>query len=249
MKLVDRTLNAITVLSEYPKGVSVGELAKRLSLPVSTVHRILTSLKENGFAEQNPDDRKYRLSYFFMTLGKGISTSDALLAAARPEMEKLSRKLDRMVILAAAVGNEIVGVQAVNMAQEQPYYANIGRRFPMHKTAAGMLYMAAMSPSEFDNFVSYTRQKYPEVTDEDISALKKDLDEVKTCGYAVMDGQLVRHFKAVSAPIYDMNRRIAGALLISLFGNDEEYNRDCIGYLLETAYRISKTLRKKPEMF
>ncbi len=248
MKLVDRTLNAIVVLSEYPKGVSVGELAKRLDLPVSTAHRILSALKDNGFVDQNSNDRKYRLSYFFMTIGSGISRSDSLIMAARPEMEKLSSQLDRNVILAAAVGNEVVGVTAVNTAAEQPYYANIGHRYPMYKTAAGKVFMSEMSSSELENIMLYTKQKYPDFTDEKAADLKQELAWIRQNGYAVLDGGLIRHFRAAAAPIYDQDRRIAGALLISLISNNEEYDRDCIGYLLETVYRISKTLQRRPEI-
>ena len=49
---IDRALRVLTVISGAPRGLSLDELASRLQVPKSSLHRILAALKYRRFVSQ-----------------------------------------------------------------------------------------------------------------------------------------------------------------------------------------------------
>ena len=60
--LLERCFDLITLLSENAGGMPLGEISRRLDLPKSAAHRLLTSLISLGWAEQESETGFYRLS-------------------------------------------------------------------------------------------------------------------------------------------------------------------------------------------
>ena len=64
--------SALLLLKEYSgtEGeLGISNLAKRLGLAKSTVHRLVVTLAAEGFLEQNPDSGRYRLGVALFELG------------------------------------------------------------------------------------------------------------------------------------------------------------------------------------
>ncbi len=247
MQLIDRTLQTITVLNDYPEGVSVGELSERLSLPVSTVHRILSSLKENQYVVQDMKTRLYRLSYLVLSFGANMRMTDTLLLTARPEMELLSKQVGKLVVLAVRIGNEVMCAQSVSAVENYPYLTRVGYRYPMHISAAGIVFLSGMSPQEQKDLIAWTYEHYPDFTPEAEAFLYKEIARVKKEGFTITDVMTIKRLKAVSAPIIDGLGNIVSALVISVLSDDERELMDSAAYLMEATYRISKSLQRKTE--
>src|SRR5215472_13149848 len=49
---IDRALRALAVIGGAPRGLSLDELASRLEVPKSSLHRILAALKHRRFVSQ-----------------------------------------------------------------------------------------------------------------------------------------------------------------------------------------------------
>src|SRR5262245_48971720 len=58
---VDRAVRILTMLAGNPFPVGVAELASRLNLSTTSVHRMLTTLAALGWVEQNTRTSRYRL--------------------------------------------------------------------------------------------------------------------------------------------------------------------------------------------
>ena len=69
--------------------LGVSELARRLSLGKSTVHRLLTTLLAEGLIEQDPRTGNYRLGIVIFELGEAVRVHMDLHAAAGPVLAEL----------------------------------------------------------------------------------------------------------------------------------------------------------------
>src|SRR5713226_10644804 len=73
---VANSLRLIKAFSEDEYEIGISDLAKRLGLAKSTVHRLASTLLEQGILEQNSGDGKYHL---------GLALFEMIFAVARSE--------------------------------------------------------------------------------------------------------------------------------------------------------------------
>ena len=71
---VERIFQLIEQLASHPAGASLQRLAQETGLAKSTVHRLLASLVSLGYAAQEPETGRYRLTL--------ISTSSRRIACS-----------------------------------------------------------------------------------------------------------------------------------------------------------------------
>ncbi len=65
---LEKALEVCEALSRTPRGSSVGELARALSLPSPTVHRLLGILKRRGYVRQDEETQRYGLTLKMLDL-------------------------------------------------------------------------------------------------------------------------------------------------------------------------------------
>ena len=70
---VTSALLVLKVFSEDEAEIGISNLAKRLGLAKSTVHRLAVTLAAEGFLEQNPDNGRYRLGLSLFSLGASVA--------------------------------------------------------------------------------------------------------------------------------------------------------------------------------
>ncbi len=80
---VERALDILDCLAEYPKGCGIAELSKNLGLSKSTIHRIITTLKYKEYVTQNTENDKYQLGIKLLNLSSSITNSMDLINVAR----------------------------------------------------------------------------------------------------------------------------------------------------------------------
>src|SRR5260370_6894343 len=75
------------------KSLGVTDLARRTTLLPSDVHRILASLRANGYVDQDPETKKYRLGFGLMRLGLTAFQRSELRENAQPPLVPLLKKI------------------------------------------------------------------------------------------------------------------------------------------------------------
>ena len=96
--------NAARLLKAFltrEESIGVSELARRLGLGKSTVHRLLTTLVTEGLVEQDPATGGYRLGLVMFELGEAVQVHMDLHAAAGPVLAAPARG-DRRVLRRSA---------------------------------------------------------------------------------------------------------------------------------------------------
>src|SRR5438132_2683110 len=97
---VANSLRLIKAFSEDEYEIGISDLAKRLGLAKSTVHRLASTLLEEGMLEQNAQDGKYRLGLALFEVGSLVRRKMDFTAEARPFLRALMEKTGETVHLA-----------------------------------------------------------------------------------------------------------------------------------------------------
>src|ERR1700742_5042020 len=138
----------VAVLSAFrgeENAVSPAELARRVGLPRSTVHRIVASLVSEGLLERHAAE--VRLGVRLFEIGQRVPRQRVLRDAALPYLHDLSEATRQTVHLAILEGSQVVYVDILVAAGAPPLPSRVGGRLPAHATGVGKA-MLAFSPPE-----------------------------------------------------------------------------------------------------
>src|SRR4051794_17472139 len=88
VRAVERALDILLCFTDS-SDLGLTEIAGRVSLHKSTVHRLLASLEGKGFVIRNQATEKYRLGFRVWELSANLSQNDDPAIILLPEMERL----------------------------------------------------------------------------------------------------------------------------------------------------------------
>lgn len=210
---IDRAMSIIHVLvsDDSKPHWSISEIAEQTSLPLSTVHRLISSLMKYGLITQIQETKQYKVGYTWMEIGLRLLESIDTRAVARSVMERLSADVKETVYLSIPNGNDAIIIERVESAMTVRIIDNLGERIPLHIGAANKTILANMERKEAEKIACHL---IPDP--EKRRALLERLPEIKRNGYAVSYGEKTEGTASIAAPIIGFNQKVIGALSIGV---------------------------------
>ncbi|MFC7658757.1 IclR family transcriptional regulator [Pseudonocardia benzenivorans] len=146
--------NAARLLKEFSRTdreLGVSELARRLGLATSTVHRLLATLAAERLLDRGATPGSYRLGLAMFDLGAAVAPTPDLQEAALPVMAVLRQTTGETVQLAVLDGLESVYVDRLESPHTVRIFSRVGTRLPAPTTATGKTLLAALAPRDLDD--------------------------------------------------------------------------------------------------
>jgi DNA-binding IclR family transcriptional regulator len=249
IKSVVRTLTLIEALSAHPGGATITALAGELSLPKSSVFRMLNTLREFGYVRQDATTERYALGPRFLHLAASVEHGSDVRALAHPLLVELSKLTTETVHLAVPVGTHMVYIDKIDSPRAVVMASRIGQQVPLHSSALGKAYLAAMPPDERRTVVeSLPLERRTERTLADRKALLDDLETCARRGFAIDNVENEEGVRCVGAAISDERRRPIAALSISAPASRLSLSaaRKVGAHCAQTATKISNELGGAP---
>lgn len=145
---IDRVLAALRILSTYPDGVALDQLARDLEAPKSSAHRALAALRRAGLAEQDAQGR-YRLGLELVRLAFAHYEEREDYRLVEPALRALAESFHETAHYAELDGAEVVYVAKVNPAGRRVQMTStVGGRNPAHCTGVGKALLAYALPND-----------------------------------------------------------------------------------------------------
>ena len=210
--------NAARVLKSFrtrEESLGVSELARRLELGKSTVHRLLTTLVSEGLVEQDRRTGGYRLGIVMFELGEAVKVHLDLHAAAGPVLVRLREQTGESSQVGVLDGDEVVYVDRLESAYSLRLFIETGRRVPAHCTSSGKVLLAHRPVPERERYLS--RGALPRLTPDTITdpdALRAELATVRTRGWAEAINEREIGVASLAAPIRDRHGEVVAAVSI-----------------------------------
>ncbi|MFN0180740.1 MAG: IclR family transcriptional regulator [Gemmatimonadales bacterium] len=206
--------NAILALfsAERPE-LSAVEIADQLGRPRSSVYRIVSRMTHEGFLDQDPGTSRYRVGIHLAALGELARHSTSLQRVAYPHLLGLGEASGgETVVLMVPSGAEGVTVDLVEGFHPVRIPHHLGGRFPLHATAGGKVFLAAMPHEEVDAILRRPLVKCAKRTITDPGKLRKELDLTRRRGYAMAVSEWVDDLCSVAAPVRNHRKRVIAAI-------------------------------------
>jgi IclR family acetate operon transcriptional repressor len=212
-------------------------------MPKSTVHRYLATLQQLGLAERSDADR-FRLGTRVIELaGQFLANSD-LRTESQAALDALATRTNETIHLAVPSGTEVVYIAKVESKHALRMYSYIGARLPMYCTALGKAILAFSSPERRRDVMAHPLKARTPSTITSRQALERELEAIRSQGFAIDDEENEPGIRCVGAPISDYSQTAIAALSVSGPGNRMDRKRctELAPIVREAAQRISKRM-------
>lgn len=210
IRSVERALDVLLCFAGEPYGLGVTQIAEKVNLYKSTVHRILAALEAKGFVRQDNVTGRYHVGLKALELASVYLESGDVPAMAYPEMLLLRDRAQETASLYVRDGFERVRVQRAEGPLTVRRVVGLGERLPLYLGASGKVLLAWAPPEERAMLLDHVLP--PEV---DRVAFEQALAEARQRGWAVSLEEREPGVASVSAPVLDRTGRCAAALAIS----------------------------------
>jgi len=245
---VANSLRLIKAFSEDEYEIGISDLAKRLGLAKSTVHRLASTLLEEGMLEQNPADGKYHPGLALFELGAMVRRKMDFTMEARPFLRTLMEKTGETVHLGILDHDSILYIITHESKQALRMGSKVGTRVPVHSTAVGKTLLAFQPDEEIDRIIARGLPASTPNTIVDAKALRRELAAVRARNYAVDDEESEIGLRSIAAPIRIYSGSVVAA--ISIAGPVHRMPRKALlGWvreLVEAADAVSQRLGWQP---
>jgi IclR family transcriptional regulator, acetate operon repressor len=211
-----RALGLLNALAAQDAGLALSEVARRVGLAVSTAHRLLTTLQQEGFVRFDEERGVWIVGVQAFIVGSAFLRARELTALARPVMRRLMERSGETVNLAVEDRGEAIYVAQVECRKMMRAIARPGGRAMMHASGVGKALLAAMSAEEIEAMTAlHGLPIETEKTIGSVESLRVELDRVRQRGYAVDDEENAVGLRCVAAAIYDEHAKPIAALSLS----------------------------------
>jgi len=245
IKVLDKSLSVLELLLQKGSAMNMTELSEKLELYPSTIHRILDTLKNWGYVEQDPNTQKYQLGLKALELGMAKLYQMDLVREATPYLKELVNQCNETVHLGVLEEGEVLYLAKEESSQTIRMCSYVGKRAPLHCTGLGKVLLAHLPEKERKKI---SREKvFPRLTANTITdkrELEKELDKVREQGFALDREENEKYVCCVAAPIRNYQGEVIAALSISspVFRIDKNAQNNLKKVLIETSKKISMRL-------
>lgn len=227
--------------------LSLSELAKRMYMSKSTIFRFLQTMKELGYVSQDPDTERYELTLKLFQIGSLKLDIYELTKTANRHMTTLSQNTHETVHLAILdeQSKTIIYIHKVDAEYSLSLLSRVGKKAPLHCTALGKILMASSSEEKVNSILNgLSYRKYTPNTIENEDQYKKELEKVRTKGYAEDNGEHEEGIRCIAVPILDRFGSVIAGMSITWpdFRFNEDEKKTYLRKMQDSAMAISQEL-------
>lgn len=206
-----KIIDAVTAVGR--SGLVFSRIVDQTGIPKATVHRLLNDLVEMSALTLDEETRSYRGGLLLARIGATITADYDLRTVARPFLKALHDELGHVATLGIRDHDNGVYIDKIEAKGfGLRLHSEVGKTFPLHCTAMGKVLLSHADAATVRRITSRKLEAHTANTITDAGLLRKELRRVAKAGYAVDDEEITRGLVCVAAPVYGIDRKIAGAM-------------------------------------
>jgi IclR family transcriptional regulator, KDG regulon repressor len=215
IRAVERALDVLLCFSSSTPELSMTQIAEKVGMHKSTVHRLLATLEAKRFVERDhvtgiyhPGNRLLQMA--FLTLGR-----NDLVQIATPYMQKLKEMHRETITLSIIDDADMVYIAVEESPQTVKLAAKPGQRLPAFCTASGKVIIAYSPEDEIKHIFDQGFPEYTPFTIRSTGTMMHIIQLVRQRGFAYSEQEYEEGINAVAAPILDKHKHPLAAIAVA----------------------------------
>ena len=213
---IPTNLRLLMVIEEVARAgvpVTPTDVNAELGLPKPTIHRLFATLEEEGLLQRDLDGRTYSPGPRLRAIAGGVLSSLRIRTARQAILRNLSREIGETCNIALPERDGMVYLERVETEWPLRIQLPIGTEVPFYCTASGKMYLSSLKSNHLKSLLGAIElKKRTTNTITDISALVKELKQIRKQGYSLDREEFMADMIALAVPISDMNGRAMATL-------------------------------------
>jgi DNA-binding IclR family transcriptional regulator len=215
---VVRVVRLLQCVAETGGEISVKEFAQRLSLPPSTVHRLLKLLMTQGLIEQRATTQRYRAGRELYRIAVLITRQIDIEDIARPILESMRDACQETCYFALYLpaSRRFVGTVVARSPHPLGYHFEPLMEQKVAWGAVGRCMLANLPDEEVAKAVAEAGTSPAGNPPPKLVELKAALKEIREQGYACAEGEIFPEAIGFARAVFDADGNVMGALGITM---------------------------------
>jgi DNA-binding IclR family transcriptional regulator len=224
--------------------LGVTELARRLGTSKGTVHRLVSTLVQEGLLSRTSTGR-YRLGLRLYELGQQAVMAQELREIGHRYVEALRQSSGETSHLAVLDGTDAVYLEQLEDPKSFEQMASFGHRLPAYASSCGKCLLAFAPPDVLEAVLQRGfKRRLASRTIASPAALMSALDAVRERGYATSYEESWPGLASVAAPVLGSDGRAVAALSVAAVSSvmTDARLRRCASLVKEAGRRMTEEL-------
>ena len=213
---IPTNLRLLMVIEEITRAgvpVTPTDVNAELGLPKPTIHRLFTTLEDEGFLQRDLDGRTYSPGPRLRTLAGAVMSSLRIRTARQAVLKNLSREIGETCNIALPERDGMIYIERVETEWPLRIQLPIGTEVPFYCTASGKMYLSSLRSSHLQSLLGAIELKKRTANSiTEIPALIDELKQIRTQGYSLDREEFMPDMVALAVPIMDVNGRTMATL-------------------------------------
>ncbi len=212
--MISKVVSLLDAFTPATPELSLGELARRTGLPMSTAYRLASELVAWGGLERAEGGSGYRIGVRLWELGALAPRNATLREVALPFMQDLYQATRENVHLAVLDGREALYVDTISGRGAVRVRSRRGGRLPLHATGVGKVLLAHAGDELLRDLVEAGLRRYTAHTVTAPGQLRRALADVRRTGLACAREEMSLGSSSVASPVVDAGGTVVAALAV-----------------------------------
>ena len=242
VQVLERVRKILFLLASRRDPYTMHEIAAATDIHMSTAHRLLWNLAEDGFVERD-EAGGWRLGLTFMELGSLVRGRLEIREKAISAMQRLHEQTGQTINLSTRRDDHVMYIEHVYAPETGVRLARqIGAMAPLHCTSGGKLFLCDCTPQEVSSYIA--RTGLAPRTPHSICTAEKlilELNRVKELGWAEDREELEIGIQCIGAALRDKDGKAVAALTI-ISSSNMQHKPEWVKHLKNAVQSISKNL-------
>jgi DNA-binding IclR family transcriptional regulator len=222
VQVINRAVSILRAIRDSG-GLNLSQLARKVGLARSTVHRIVATLEAEDLLTTVSADGRIQLGMELMSLGAAVKSD--FRREMRPYLEGLSINIDETVDLSLMENNRLIFLDQVARLRRLRAVSGLGVTFPLHCTANGKALLADLPLEEVESLLPETLEAWTIHSIVTRAELVQELQLVRAEGVAYDREEHTIGICAVGAAIHGPMGSLAAISIpvpsVRFYGNEE----------------------------
>jgi IclR family transcriptional regulator, KDG regulon repressor len=216
LQSVERVMKILDSFTPETPELRLTDLSHHLGMTKTQVLRIASTLESGGYLVRDQETKRYRLGLRLFDLGMIVHNSMNLRRIAHPYLQRLVEATQETARILVPQPPGPICIDLVESPRGIRVFAQLGSRMPWNAGTSPKLILAYLPEEEREKILARGGfRRYTKRTIVDPERLRTEVLAIRGRAFYLDVGDLDEDAFGISAPIFDHQNRIVGAINVS----------------------------------
>jgi DNA-binding IclR family transcriptional regulator len=213
VRVIGKAVAALDAFLDGHAELTSTELARRLGMSRSTVHRLLTTMERHRLVDRT-ETGAYGLGIHLFRLGSAVPVRAVLGRLAEPALAALAERFAVSTYLSVRDGERALCIARVDRGPVKTTTYQVGETLPLHLGAGPNILMAGLPAVELDRILDRPPLAMTPHTTVDPDAIRSRLAVILEMGLAYAPDDVEVGLAAMGVPVRDRSGELVAAVSV-----------------------------------